>query len=613
MKKLTPQQIHEIGSRIVGPIPNLWIPSSYLLGTNEKAGPEFIVIRTDSEISGKPRSAVEFWDELNKKQLEPTILSLTSINILVERFPRAQDLHQALHEKFLNNDLRARRLRMEGRSQPDSVLIFNRVGLLAALKALIGIEKESVATQHFDEQSIGALILKANDFITSSRFRGPLDSLKDWDLAVEMLPTWELINKRDLAYGLARIHLMISKHLAGDDSIIVTLRNNIALDPKSLRFDGILLDDFIAIVFGLFGHVMSIDPPKLFQGLAFAAIEAESYLMHTGFPKDVFAQFLRSRSISIQMLANEITGGCKWDREHFKTVAESDSFTTDFLPFRKHPLVDLENGKHLIIDIQFVAELLFTGLFFEIFFSMKGDKREDFLSLWGRIFELYLHNLLKIFYPEISHILNVDAQYAGGQLDAFLEFDTYVIVFEFKFFLLEHQIKHGRDSSDVAKEFRLKLVENEEGKPKALRQLLESARAILDGRVCLTGSQNKDIYPIVVAYEPCLESFGVNSFLNKQFQPLMSVSGNDRRIKPLTVISIQELEELLPQIHTGHFTWRDLLESRFIGSEVVYFSIHQAIVDLLKKKKLNLERNQFLLDEFESIYNIIETRYKPAD
>ena len=87
MKKLTPQQIHEIGSRIVGPVPSLWIPISYVR-TMEKKEPKFIVVQTDSELAGKHRSAGEFWDELDKSPLEPTVLALVATNILIERFPR---------------------------------------------------------------------------------------------------------------------------------------------------------------------------------------------------------------------------------------------------------------------------------------------------------------------------------------------------------------------------------------------------------------------------------------------------------------------------------------------------------------------------------------------
>ncbi|MFQ5902476.1 MAG: hypothetical protein ACE5JO_02185, partial [Candidatus Binatia bacterium] len=81
----------------------------------------------------------------------------------------------------------------------------------------------------YDDHLIGLLILRANDFITSGKLREPDKTVEDLDLAVELLPTWELANGRDLAYGLARTYLLITRHLAGADSTVKKLRDRIDL------------------------------------------------------------------------------------------------------------------------------------------------------------------------------------------------------------------------------------------------------------------------------------------------------------------------------------------------------------------------------------------------
>ena len=167
---------------------------------------------------------------------------------------------------------------------------------------------------------------------------------------------------------------------------------------------------------------------------------------------------MRHRSIRLDALRRKVTGRKPWGKKHGISVMESDDFATDFLAFREHPLIDLENGKYLIVDIQFVGEMLFTGLFFEIFASLGADKREAFLSLWGRLLELYVWGLLKDFYPKQSNILQTDVSFDGGQIDGILDFGTYVVVLEFKFFLLSHKIKYSRNKNWLIKELRLKLV-----------------------------------------------------------------------------------------------------------------------------------------------------------
>jgi hypothetical protein len=394
---------------------------------------------------------------------------------------------------------------------------------------------------------------------------------------------------------------------------VTTLRERIGLDLSRLRYNGVSLEDFIAIVFGLYSHVRNINPPQLFEGLAHCAIESKTFLAQTGFPQEVLDTFLRNRSIRLDGLRREITGRKVWSKKHCIAVIESNDFATDFLAFRKHPLIDLENGKHLIIDIQFVGEMLFTGLFFEIFGSLRSDKRESFLSLWGRLFELYLWELLEHFYPRQANILRTDVNFDGGQIDGLLDFGTYIVVLEFKFFLLSHQVKYWRNKHRLIRELRLKLVENERREAKAVRQLSQAVQAVITRKVETALHQEKPIYPVVVAYEPSIESFGVNSFLNSEFQTIRASDGGDAHVKPLTTMSVQELEMLLPQTSAGHVGWNELLEARFDGTRVRATSVHQALYDMMKAKSQEFERNSYLLRSFDEIYESIRARYGYAE
>lgn len=570
---------------------------------------QFIVVRAHSDVTGKPRSSAEFWEDLVSTQLPPAVLGLSAINILIERFGPRIDLEQALSEKFLNPSFRSYVGSDEPGPKPDYRLIFNRLGVLTALKGLIGVTKDAGDRESYNNHNIGLLILRGNDFITTRKLRQSDTAVEELDLAVELLPTWELTNPRNIAYGLARTHLLIRRYLGGIDSIVAKLRDRIALNPIELRYNGVSLEDFIAIIFGLYSHVLSMDPPRLLQGFIHCAVDTDTFLAPTGFPQEIFKTFLRNRSISLDGLRQEITCGKPWKRDHCIDMIESDVFATDFLAFRKHPIIDLENGKHLIIDIQFVAELLFTGLFFEIFFSLELKKRENFLSLWGRLFELYLWELLEYFYPPQAQILRTDVNFDKGQIDALLDFGTYVVVLEFKFFLLRHDVKFSRNRDRFTEELRLKLVENERSEPKALRQLAQAVQAIRTRDVETALDQEKPVYPVVIVYEPSLESFGINSFLNNEFQKILLTGGGDAYVKPLTVMSVQDLETLLPQTSAGHLSWQEVLEARFAGTRVRATSVHQALYDIMKARSQEFERNSYLLQNFDEIYKTIEARY----
>lgn len=74
-----------------------------------------------------------------------------------------------------------------------------------------------------------------------------------------------------------------------------------------------------------------------------------------------------------------------------------------------------------------------SGLYWQIFESLEGSHRERLRELWGRLFELYVFELLGHYYPAMSQMLPVDVAYADGQIDALLDLGDIVIVFDQSF------------------------------------------------------------------------------------------------------------------------------------------------------------------------------------
>ena len=74
-------------------------------------------------------------------------------------------------------------------------------------------------------------------------------------------------------------------------------------------------------------------------------------------------------------------------------------------------------------------------------------------------------------------------------------------------------------------------------------------------------------------------------------------------------MSVDEFEGVLPNIEAATFTWPELLGERFDHDRVKAFSVHQTVYDLCRRKGAEIRRNQFLLDQFESIFTEIASRY----
>jgi hypothetical protein len=94
--------------------------------------------------------------------------------------------------------------------------------------------------------------------------------------------------------------------------------------------------------------------------------------------------------------------------------------------------------------------------------------------------------------------------------------------------------------------------------------------------------------------------------LNERFQ---QEAADLTQVRPLTVMSVNECEELLPYSAANAFSWADLCESRFDNGQVSVWSVHQAIYDLRHGRNVGMERNRPLLDRFEAIYRDILQTY----
>jgi hypothetical protein len=209
-----------------------------------------------------------------------------------------------------------------------------------------------------------------------------------------------------------------------------------------------------------------------------------------------------------------------------------------------------------------------------------------------------------VFYPAGAQFLSTDIKYSDGQIDALLDFGADVFVFEIKSSLLTEAAKRSGDPAVLAQDVERKFVRNERGRPKGVVQLARAIQSIARGTV-RTAMAPTRIYPVLVTDESACECLGFNAYLNEHFRQEVGGTG---RWRPLTVMSINECEELLPYAANNAFSWAELCETRFDKAEVRPWSVHQAIYDFRHRCGIGVQRNEHLLERFEAIYqNILQT------
>jgi hypothetical protein len=258
----------------------------------------------------------------------------------------------------------------------------------------------------------------------------------------------------------------------------------------------------------------------------------------------------------------------------------------------------------LILDLQLIAELLTQGVYWSIFNSLPSNKRDTFRELWGHMFEVYTVELLRKSYPKLSGILWPDVSYKAGQVDVLLDFGTFVLVMEIKASLLTESAKRSADRETFVKDFRRKFIENEKGHPKAVKQLAGACRAILSGEITTaSGSETPIVYPVFIGDEPTLETAFMNGYFNEEFQ--REAEMDHPRVRPLTVMTIDELEQLLTHSSDGDIQWEELLQSRFNRKAVQASSVGQALYDMLVARDVDVKQNQTLKLKYDEFGNIL--------
>ena len=104
------------------------------------------------------------------------------------------------------------------------------------------------------------------------------------------------------------------------------------------------------------------------------------------------------------------------------------------------------------------------------------------------------------------------------------------------------------------------------------------------------------IYPIFVSDEAVFETTFMNAFFNEEFQ---KEGINDATVRPLTMMTIDELEQALRYVTDNDFSWKELLDSRFNEFGVYPNSVGQAIYALMVMKGLAGRQNPALKRKYD--------------
>jgi DNA-binding Xre family transcriptional regulator len=314
-----------------------------------------------------------------------------------------------------------------------------------------------------------------------------------------------------------------------------------------LRVTGLTLEQYFTCVTALSTYTIFNKPDgPVFNSATFAA--ATAY-------RDVFAAYLRLEAQNPVQLAPSL-----W----------KDFPKLRYRAIRDRPVLITDDARAVVLDPTFFSESITAGPLFHLMAHADDGKRKGILGAFGVAFEDYANDVLRRMYPTRQGLVqrlhcNVEGRDAGRRLfeiDAVINDVTELVIFEMKAAWLRDDAI--LDDAKLINHIRAKYGVAPDGagqdRPQGVAQLARIIGAITRGE--WSGEQGEFasaqlIYPVLVVHDTRMDAPLYGDFLDKDFVVALGAIPAGKRVAPLTVITIKELEHLESSV--DKFSLRNLL------------------------------------------------------
>jgi hypothetical protein len=242
------------------------------------------------------------------------------------------------------------------------------------------------------------------------------------------------------------------------------------------------------------------------------------------------------------------------------------SAATGSRSLRERPIITRRDGLCIILDPTFFIESVSIGALFHAARTEGQAATLRVFTAFGDAFEQYATDILARMYPHrpglvdrlMRNMKGRDAKGREFEIDASLLDVSQVVFFEMKAaFLREEAITHS-DPDVLFGEIRAKYGAgtNPKQRDKGVAQLARSIGAVMRGE--WLGDHHafaniNVVYPVLVAHDMRLDAPALGHFLENDFRSLLGPIPNGKHVRPLTVMTIQDLENLEASVNAFSF------------------------------------------------------------
>jgi hypothetical protein len=312
-----------------------------------------------------------------------------------------------------------------------------------------------------------------------------------------------------------------------------------------------------------------------------------------------------------------------------------------FREFRERPLVYTSDAKTIatVLDMGFLIEKMSAGIFHTIAEvlredpetqskSSKADYNNFIRRYWGEVFEKYVNERFVDLFKWSGKHFHASPTYDSPKrkrgeeaFDGLINYGGAVVAMEYKGKFLKLEAKYG-EARDV-------LIEDlNERFGKAARQLADNIELCFNKREDDRGTfsvknQNNErilsipnveiasftsIYPVVIVQEHALRIGFANRWLRKLFdEEIANRSVDLNRVRPLSLITIEDLEEALPYLKDISLVW---ILDEYAKNKDPLVSFKQVLNNVIRGRRNVPKRiDEWLDDKVEKLHKEIKPMF----
>lgn len=602
------------------------------------------VFVTYEEIFGSRPDKVRYDSLLRSLNKTNTLIFLARINNLLALFDvnhhpaEAREIQLLLFSSLFSLSMHEVIDPYLNQTNPVTRPIFQRPSILLLIKRVLEFSLDGDAgvcptDDRHAKEVVGELCLMSNDEIqTEEQLRrtesdNPLADEESErvlsELLTQMLPISELMNPPEFMPALTRTleYLNIYEEIARERF------DGLQLFAFFERLTGLSPTTLLYLTYGAYAAVLQHPLPALLERPELLNLLKSTLFSNLDFTVDEQQQFFdmmtRDKDELVNAVINDPHRGSRYEQY-------------DFTQFRSKPLFQLGEDSVTSIDISFMIEKVSYGLYHTLLTTLneQGEDAKKFFGEWGKMFETYVTRLFRRVYPEATNRFfpNTFFDIQKSDLEAFdglVDYFSSIFVFETKGGLMNTNAKYGGSASEFIDELDFKFGKKSSRSPisqivRKLEMLFVSQVSKRVGLREVDLSHVKNIYPAIIVNDLSLQ-FGLCHWrLRKWFsEELERIEfASDIKIHPLMIITVDDLERLIPYLESGDFTLADFANyyGRLDYMRFPWFAIEKhwyepmstlgnVFAEFRNSRNIQFRPNRVTEESFENFSNSLVNRF----